>query len=115
MKGTYSDYVTVFEQFGYISLFSAVFPWISVASYLNNIMELKSDAFKYVHVYNRPFPSTATNIGPWFTAIEVLSFVSVVTNLSLVAVHPDVREYFSGYSDKEYIILFVVIEVSSSF
>lgn len=114
-KGTYSDYVTVFEQYGYIALFSAVFPWISIAALANNIMELKSDAFKYCHVYTRPFPRVAFGIGPWYIAFELLSFVAVATNLSLIAVHPDVRNYFSDYNDKEYLMLFVIAEVNYNF
>jgi anoctamin-10 len=77
-------------------------------------MELKSDAFKYCHVFNRPFPRPAIGIGPWYTAFELLGFVAVLTNLSLVAVHPDVRNYFSDYTDKEYLMLFVVAEVKTS-
>lgn len=103
--------MTLFEQYGYISLFSAVFPWISIAALLNNIMEAKSDAFKYCHLFNRPFPRPIVSIGPWLYAFDILGFIAVLTNLSLVLVHPDVRNYFGEYSDKEYLMLFVFLEV----
>lgn len=51
--GTYCDYVTVFEQYGYITLFSAVFPWVSIAALVNNIAEQRSDAFKYCRLNKR--------------------------------------------------------------
>ena len=35
--GTYSDYVTMFEQYGYISLFSSIYPWVSLAALVNNV------------------------------------------------------------------------------
>lgn len=111
-KGTYSDYVTVFEQFGYIALFSSVYPWIAIAALANNLMELRSDAFKYCHVYNRPFPKPVKGIGPWLIAFELLGFIAVITNISLISVHPEVRNYFSDISDTNYFLIFVVAEVS---
>lgn len=109
-EGTYNDYITIFEQYGYITLFSAVFPWVSLAALLNNMMEERSDAFKYCHVNKRPFPTVSSGIGPWLTAFEILGFVSVATNFALIALHPDAREYFKDLSDVQYIIMFVVGE-----
>ena len=52
-EGTYSDYVTLFEQFGYITMFSAVFPWVLIAALINNLAEQRSDAFKYCRLNKR--------------------------------------------------------------
>jgi hypothetical protein len=43
---------------------------------------------------------------------EILGFVSVATNFALIALHPDVREYFRDYSDMEYLIIFIALEVN---
>jgi hypothetical protein len=110
-KGTYSDYVTVFEQYGYLILFSAVFPWVAAAALVNNIMEQRSDAFKYCHVNQRPFPAHAAHgIGPWLVAFELLGLISVATNMALIALHPDVRSHFAHLTDAEYYLCLVVIE-----
>lgn len=109
-EDTYNDYITMFEQFGYLTLFSAVFPWISLAALINNVMEERSDAFKYCHVSKRPFPKSINGIGPWLTAFEILGFISVATNFALIALHPEAREYFKEYSDMEYIMIFVLLE-----
>jgi hypothetical protein len=115
-KGTYSDYVTLFEQYGYLILFSAVFPWVALAALVNNIMEQRSDAFKYCHVNQRPFPCNSANgIGPWKVAFELLGIISVVTNMALIALHPDVRHYFINLTDAEYYVYLVVIEVCCVF
>jgi hypothetical protein len=111
-EGTYSDYVTLFEQYGYIALFSSVFPWISLAALANNVMEMRSDAFVYCHVNKRPFPQLQQGIGPWLNAFEIIGLVSAATNIGLMALHPDVRLYFNDYSDLEYFFLFVFAEVS---
>jgi hypothetical protein len=50
-------------------------------------------------------------LGSWRYAFDILSSVSVVTNTALIAMQPSVREYFSSYTDAEYILLFVAAEV----
>ena len=108
--------MTLFEQYGYITLFSSVFPWVSVAALVNNIAEQRSDAFTYCHVHQRPFPAAIQKgIGPWLNAFELLGMMSVMTNLALIALHPEVRSYFSSLSDSTYIIYFVLLEVRTIF
>ncbi|CAF1064866.1 unnamed protein product [Adineta steineri] len=109
-EGTYGDYLTIFEQYGYIALFSAVFPWVALCGLINNIFELRADAFKYCYVYQRPFSQPANNIGSWHHAFDILSSIAIVTNTALIAMQPSVREYFSSYSNVEYIIIFVAAE-----
>ena len=111
-ENIYNDYITIFEQFCYITMFSAVFSWLSLLALLNNLMEERSDAFKYCRVSKRPFPKIANGIGPWLFAFEIISFVSVCTNIALISLHPDTRAYFSDYTDTEYILLFVFLEVA---
>jgi len=50
-------------------------------------------------------------LGSWHYAFDILSSVSIVTNTALIAMQPSVREYFSSYTDAEYILCFVAAEV----
>ncbi|CAF0837646.1 unnamed protein product [Rotaria sp. Silwood1] len=109
-QGTYGDYLTIFEQYGYVALFSAVFPWVTICALVNNLFELRADAFKYCHVYRRPFAQPSWNIGSWHYAFDILSSIAIVTNTALIAMQPSVREYFSSYTDVEYILIFVAAE-----
>ena len=60
---------------------------------------------------NRPFPrTTSAGIGTWTLAFEIIGLISVMTNFALIALHPEVRTYFSDYSDVQYLILFVFVE-----
>jgi len=52
-------------QFGYVSLFSIVWPLGAIISFANNWIELRSDAVKMCINYRRPFPQRSENIGPW--------------------------------------------------
>lgn len=84
---------------------------MTICALVNNIFELRADAFKYCYVYQRPFAQPACNIGSWHYAFDILSSVAIVTNTALIAMQPSVRDYFSSYSDVEYILMFVAAEV----
>lgn len=44
----------MFIQFGYVFLFSAVYPLAGVWAVINNLLEIRADAFKLCKVYQRP-------------------------------------------------------------
>lgn len=64
-QGTFDDYLEQFLLFGYVSLFSCVYPLAAVLVVFNNITEVYSDAFKMCHVFKRPFSDPASDIGVW--------------------------------------------------
>jgi len=44
-------------------------------------------------------------------AFELMGVIAVITNCSLVALSPSVKEYARGYSDVKYALFFVAAEV----
>ncbi|XP_077868083.1 anoctamin-10-like [Saccoglossus kowalevskii] len=64
-EGTFDDYLELFLQFGYVFLFSSVYPLAALWALLNNIVELRTDAFKLCTVFQRPFAHRTTGIGAW--------------------------------------------------
>uniref|UniRef100_A0A8C1NEB9 Anoctamin n=1 Tax=Cyprinus carpio TaxID=7962 RepID=A0A8C1NEB9_CYPCA len=107
--GTFDDYLEQFLLFGYVSLFSCVYPLAAVLVVLNNITEVYSDAFKMCHVFKRPFSEPAANIGVWQLAFETMSIIAVVTNCALIGLSPQVKAYFPE-SDTQLILIVVAIE-----
>ncbi|XP_059848638.1 anoctamin-10 isoform X1 [Hypanus sabinus] len=91
--GMFDEYMELFVQFGYVSLFSCIYPLSAILIVLNNIMEIRTDALKLCHLFRKPFISPAANIGAWQIAFETLGFVSVITNCLLISISPQVREY----------------------
>ncbi|GLE06180.1 hypothetical protein PINS_up015391 [Pythium insidiosum] len=83
-KGTFDDYNEMIIQFGYVTLFVVSFPLAPALALLNNYFEIRIDAHKLVHATRRPDPRGAQDIGTWGTIIEVMSTVSVITNVALV-------------------------------
>ena len=50
-------------QFGFITIFVAAFPLAPLFAWLNNIIEIRLDAFKFVSVLQRPLAERAQDIG----------------------------------------------------
>jgi len=50
-------------QFGFITIFVAAFPLAPLFALLNNIIEIRLDAFKFVTVLQRPVAERAQDIG----------------------------------------------------
>ena len=64
-EGTFEDYLEMFIQFGYVILFSSAYPLAGLCALINNIIEIRGDAFKLCHVHQRPFGQRVNNIGSW--------------------------------------------------
>lgn len=83
-SSTFDDYNELAIQFGYVTMFAAAFPIASFASLLNNIMEIRSDAFKILTGMQRPRYMGAEDIGSWQKVFETLGTLSVLTNVFIV-------------------------------
>jgi len=57
---------------------------ILVMAFLNNLLEIRSDAFKIAVHNRRPFALRTDTIGPWLDALAFLTWVGALTNSALV-------------------------------
>ncbi|KAM7413980.1 hypothetical protein PAMA_019005 [Pampus argenteus] len=110
--GLFGEYIELLVQFGYLSLFSCVYPLTAVLLLINNLTEIRSDAYKICKLFRRPFSPPAANMGVWRIAFEVLSFVSVVSNCWLLILSPRLRELGreGGMSSTDILLLAVLVE-----
>ena len=65
------DYLEMFIQFGYVLLFSPAFPLAAVCALINNLVEIRVDAFKLCNTVQRPFARQVKDIGAWQRAMQV--------------------------------------------
>ncbi|KAF4611389.1 hypothetical protein G7Y89_g15624 [Cudoniella acicularis] len=79
-----TDFREMIVQFGYLSLFSVIWPFTPVSFLLNNWVELRGDAFKIALQTQRPVPWRADSIGPWLDALSFLSWMGSITSAALV-------------------------------
>ena len=63
--GTFEDYLEMFIQFGYVTLFSSAYPLAGLCALLNNLIEIRGDAFKLCFIHKRPFGTRVNSIGSW--------------------------------------------------
>lgn len=74
--GTFSEHLEVFIQFGYVVMFSSAFPLAALCALLNNLIEIRSDAFKLCYVFQRPFGQRIKDIGMWQVSIQILAIIT---------------------------------------
>ena len=71
-------------QFGYLTLFSVVWPVTAVSFLINNWVELRSDAVKICIEMQRPTPQRADSIGPWLDSLGFLTWLGSISSAALV-------------------------------
>lgn len=71
-------------QFGYLSLFSVIWPLTPVCYFINNWIEIRGDTFKLTVESRRPSPERADSIGPWLDSLEFLALLGSITSAALV-------------------------------
>ncbi|CAJ0633398.1 3871_t:CDS:10, partial [Entrophospora sp. SA101] len=78
------------------------FPLAPVFACINNMIEIRSDAIKYIKTYQRPVAFQAQDIGMWEIILTVVSLLAVPTNAVLIAFHSSWLEnqFKSYYGDQ---------------
>lgn len=109
-EDTLDDYLEMFIQFGYVTLFSSAFPLAAFCALLNNVVEIRSDAFKLCMTYQRPFGKTVENIGTWQDALELMGVIAIIVNCALIGVSGQVQRMIPGASREMVIIIIVLLE-----
>ena len=71
-------------QFGFITIFVAAFPLAPLFALLNNWVEIRLDAQKFVCETRRAVAERAENIGIWFKIMEMLAQLAVISNVILL-------------------------------
>ncbi|CAG01735.1 unnamed protein product, partial [Tetraodon nigroviridis] len=84
-EGLFEEYLEMVLQFGFITIFVAAFPLAPLFALLNNWVEIRLDAHKFVCEYQRPVAERAQNIGVWLNILEILSHMSVTANAFVLA------------------------------
>ncbi|EFW17768.1 hypothetical protein D8B26_004887 [Coccidioides posadasii str. Silveira] len=76
-------------QFGYLSLFSPVWPLVPLSFLINNWIELRSDFVKICIECRRPAPVRSDTIGPWLDSLGFLAWLGSITSAALVYMFSD--------------------------
>ncbi|XP_060800120.1 anoctamin-7 isoform X1 [Neoarius graeffei] len=88
-EGLFDEYLEMVLQFGFITIFVAACPLAPLFALVNNWVEIRLDAQKFVCEYRRPVAQRAQDIGIWFTILEVITYLAVISNAFLIAFTSD--------------------------
>jgi len=90
----FDDFLEMVLEFGYITLFASAFPLAGALSICCNILEMKSDFFKLVWVYQRPWASRSADLGTWGIVLKVIVIMAVLSNAMLLAMSEQLAQWF---------------------
>lgn len=110
-ESTYEDHLEMFIQFANVTLFSSLFPLASVCALVNNIIEIRSDAFKLCVTHKRPFAGPKVkDIGEWLLALHALVYISIIVNCALLVKSGLVQRLFTFMNDTQAQMTGVLLE-----
>ncbi|KAK2846495.1 hypothetical protein Q5P01_009494 [Channa striata] len=84
-EGLFSEYLEMVIQFGFITIFVAACPLAPLFALINNWVEMRLDAQKFVTEYRRPVVERAQDIGIWFPILQFITHMAVLSNAFLIA------------------------------
>uniref|UniRef100_A0A3B5L4I3 Anoctamin n=1 Tax=Xiphophorus couchianus TaxID=32473 RepID=A0A3B5L4I3_9TELE len=87
--GLTPEYMEMIIQFGFVTLFVASFPLAPLFALLNNIIEIRLDAKKFVTELRRPVAARAKDIGIWYDILRGVAKVAVVINAFVISFTSD--------------------------
>lgn len=98
---------------GYLSLFGVAFPLVTFVALLNNLIEVRSDAFKILRLHQRVDSDQSGDIGAWLSILEFINILSVATNGALIVFTSNSLEPLFGDLDlwRELLAFFVIEHV----
>jgi hypothetical protein len=85
----FDEYLEMVIQYGFITLFVVAFPLGPLFAFLNNVIEIRIDAFKFLTQLRRPLPRKAKDIGIWLSILSAISKLGVISNGLIIAFTSD--------------------------
>ncbi|XP_032912762.1 anoctamin-6 isoform X1 [Catharus ustulatus] len=87
--GLFYEYLEMVIQFGFVTLFVASFPLAPLLALINNMLEIRLDAWKLTTQFRRVVPQKAQDIGAWQPILQGIAILAVVTNAMIIAFTSD--------------------------
>jgi len=120
IMGTLQDYAELAVQYGYTTLFVIAFPLTPLLALISAILEIKVDGGKLLLNYQRPVAKSAEDIGTWQTVYLIITILSVLSNLAIMAFRTPILQKNSnippvwGFVISQYVIficMYIMMQV----
>ncbi|CAB3245430.1 unnamed protein product [Arctia plantaginis] len=87
--GLFPEYLEMVLQYGFVTIFVAAFPLAPLFALINNVLEMRLDARKFLACYRRPVPQRVNDIGVWYRILDSIGKLSIITNGFIIAFTSD--------------------------
>ncbi|XP_063697061.1 anoctamin-4 [Culicoides brevitarsis] len=85
----FDEYLEMILQYGFVTLFVAAFPLAPLFALLNNVAEIRLDAYKMVTQARRPLAERVEDIGAWYGILRSITYIAIVSNAFVIAYTSD--------------------------
>merc|ERR1711964_530172 len=108
------DYLEIIVIFGHLTLFSVCFPIVYLLATAHLLWEMRIDGLKIFTLVQRPIPRNVVNIGQWQITLQLITWISVLSN-SLLITYGFGAKAFDIDSDARWTLWFAVVLVLVAF
>ncbi|OQR92408.1 hypothetical protein ACHHYP_03733 [Achlya hypogyna] len=98
----YNDFHSLTVQFGFVVMFSILWPPMPFACLLINTLKVRADGYRLCRTLKRPFPRKANGIGAWRGIFAAFAYIAVLVNVLLVCFSTGAMEFYSDACVEEY-------------
>ncbi|XP_059479818.1 anoctamin-4-like [Neocloeon triangulifer] len=85
----FQEYLEMVLQYGFVTMFVAAFPLAPLFALLNNVAELRLDAYKMLTQARRSLAERVADIGAWYGILQGVTYTAVVSNAFVIAYTSD--------------------------
>jgi len=93
----YDDYEDMILEYGYVLVFTVLWPLVPLLAMINNMLEVRGDFFRMIHTSRRMAFSKASGIGVYQDHLDVTTDFAVVMTLGLVMVATHNMDVYFGF------------------
>ncbi|KAG2788774.1 hypothetical protein PC129_g4013 [Phytophthora cactorum] len=94
LYNAFPDYLRMVIQYGYVVMFSVVWPFCAMAAFANNVIHIQNAFYKLVLLRRRPVPRKSNSIGQWEKMLFITLFLAIFVVVGLICVSTGELEYF---------------------
>lgn len=102
------DYIELYVQWGYLTLFGASCPLVVIFAFITNLVETRTDGTKLFHDYRRVLPNRVDGIGEPLSIFYFTLYCAVPINCALI-VFPFNAVAFVDPNFQIFVLLFVLL------
>jgi len=93
----YDDYEDMILEYGYVLIFTVLWPLVPLLALINNMLEVRGDFFRMIHTSRRVAFSKARGIGVYQDHLNITTDFAVVMTLGLVMVATHNMDVYFGF------------------